>query len=772
MAKKSARRQRAHRTAMEKPNSGEQMDDVNNQAVICEPEEIRGTSCGASPDDWAHFDLVLGLGADLLPVVSNRLSEISESSSLKELGKTPSRYNGAGKVAGILDWANRQASDADIERWSAESDYGICLQTRTVRALDIDVPDPALARAICKAVADIAGYMPCRRRSNSGKCLLAFSLPGEMGKRKMVVEGGIVELLATGQQFVAVGTHPSGARYEWLGGLPTEFPELTPQEFDALWSELAERFAIAPPEDGRLSVRMKGATVLRPDPVADHLHQTDRVLGTSRAGAILVACPWEHEHTTGSKGDGSTVWFPAGTNGYEAGHFKCLHGHCTGRTDGDFFGVIGYAEDMADDFAVVALPSGRPQPLPNFKRDKVGRIEATVENVRIACVRPDLCRIEIRYDQFRDEIMHSAPGTGQWQSFTDSDYTRLRITLERQGFKAVGRELIRDVVLLVAQDQPFDSAQAWLSGLAWDGVSRVERFLVDYFGAQDTPYTRAVSSYLWTALAGRVMEPGCKADMVPILVGGQGVGKSTGVAAMVPANEFFTEVSFHEKDDDLARRMRGRLLGEIGELRGLHTRELESIKAFITRTHESWVPKYREFAVTFPRRIVFVGTTNKDEFLADETGNRRWLPVSVGQGKAEDIRRDRLQLWAEARELFGLVGVQWQDAERLAVEVHEDHTIRDSWDDAVARWLDEVEPLTGHTPRACKFLRIGDVLRGALNLDAKHCGRREELRLGAVLRRLDYQRRKVRDGGKVVWAYVPSVTPLGYGIGNAANPHE
>ncbi|MCV5824559.1 virulence-associated E family protein, partial [Escherichia coli] len=87
--------------------------------------------------------------------------------------------------------------------------------------------------------------------------------------------------------------------------------------------------------------------------------------------------------------------------------------------------------------------------------------------------------------------------------------------------------------------------------------------------------------------------------------------------------------SFAEKDDDLARKMRGRLVAEIGELRGLNTKELESIKAFVTRTHENWIPKYREFATQFPRRLVFVGTTNEDEFLADKTGNRRWLPVEV-----------------------------------------------------------------------------------------------------------------------------------------------
>src|SRR5690606_13267649 len=104
-----------------------------------------------------------------------------------------------------------------------------------------------------------------------------------------------------------------------------------------------------------------------------------------------------------------------------------------------------------------------------------------------------------------------------------------------------------------------------------------------------------------------------KADMVPILVGTQGVGKSTAIAAMSPSPEFFAEVSFSEKDDDLSRKMRGKLVAEIGELRGLHSKEMESVKAFITRTHEHWIPKYREFETTFPRRLVFIGSTNKDQ---------------------------------------------------------------------------------------------------------------------------------------------------------------
>lgn len=718
-----------------------------------------GISPGATPDEWDHFDLILGLGADLLPVVSNTAATVSPDSKIKELGKTPSVYKRDRTVVGMAGWTSHQASDADIARWAGEGDYGICLQTRTVRALDIDVADELLVAEITTWLANHLGReLPRRQRANSGKCLVAFTLPGDMPKRKMVVNGGIIEFLATGQQFIAVGTHPSGVRYEWQGCLPLEFPVLTLEQFETLWSDLTDRFATEAPSAGQLSMRKKGENVKVADPVAEYLREHDLVTGKDRDGALIVVCPWEQDHTTGERGDGSTVWFPAGMNGYDRGHFKCLHGHCEGRGDSEFFTAVGYVEDVSSDFDVVVYQGAKePERLPPFKRDKNGNIEATIENVAMAVARSDVCGLEIRFDQFRDEIMFSRPGLGAWQAFTDSDYARLRITLERGHFKPIGRELMRDVVMLVANNNQFDSAIAWLDGLEWDGVPRVSGFLTRYFGTEATEYTKAVSTYLWTALAGRVKSPGCKADMVPILVGEQGSGKSTGVAAMAPALEFFSEVSFHEKDEDLARKMRGRLVAEIGELRGLHTKELESIKAFITRTHENWIPKYREFAVQFPRRLVFIGTTNRDEFMADDTGNRRWLPVRVGKTDIAAIHADRDQLWAEARELYAVHGVDFRAAEALSVDAHDEHMITDSWSDAVHQWLVDEDLLTGDSPRARKFLRIAEVLKGALGFDERNISRREELRISAILRTFGYARKKVRDGERTMWGYVPDM---------------
>jgi hypothetical protein len=718
------------------------------------------TPWGATPDDWFHFDAILGLNADLLPVVSNPAGKVSDQSKMRDLGKTPSVYNRKGDVVGIPGWTQFRANGKEMAAWSVQPDYGICLQTRTVRALDIDVGDPLQAGAIAEFIAQQVGALPCRMRPNSGKCLLAFNLPGDMAKRKMSVEGGIIEFLATGQQFIAVGTHPSGVRYEWAGGLPVQIPDLTLDQFEALWSALADKFAIDAPVTGSVSMRQRAEHLDVPDPVAAFLIQSDLVLDKDRNGGLHIKCPWNDGHSTGTVGNGSTTWFKAGSNSYPKGHFCCMHSSCEGRTDAEFFEVIGFVEDVAAEFDVVAPAAGEKKPLPGFKRDKNGMIDATISNITMGVRDADFCGVQIRFDQFRDEIMWADADGDQWLPFGDADYSRLRIALEKRKFKAIGREVIRDVVLLVADENRFDSAIEWLNRQVWDGVPRVENFLRDYFGAESSEYVRSVSRYLWTAMAGRVMQPGVKADMVPVLIGEQGTGKSTGVSAMVPSMEFFTEINFNEKDEDLARKMRGRLIAEIGELRGLHTKELETIKAFITRTHENWIPKYREFAVQFPRRLVFVGTTNKTEFLADETGNRRWLPVNVRGADVARISADMLQLWAEARDLFSLLGVEYGQAENLSKGVHGDHMMVDVWEETVRKWLDTPDAMTGDIPRTRSFLQVGEALSGALNLEAKHYGRREEMRMGNVLRAFGYVRKQLRVENRRVWVYVTTVTTL------------
>ena len=717
---------------------------------------------GATPDEWFHFDLVLGRTDQLLPVVCNPGATISPNSKLKMLGKTPSLYNRDRLATGIKDWTEHVVTERDFARWSNEPDYGICVRTgHGWLALDCDSEDEDIQADIHKTLVQLLGKLPPRRwRANSNKCLYLLAVDGDFRKRihRLAGDMGIIELLANGQQFVACGTHSSGSRIEWDGGLPDEPPAITADQLETLWQRLAEQLPVSVTTEAG-STKMRDRSTFTPgatDDTAEYLDANGWTLLDGANGERYIRCPFEDGHSTGGDPT-STVYFPGGTAGFEQGHFKCLHASCAHRGDGDFLNAIGIRNDDFED--LTSTDVAEPLPLPAFERDKWGRIEATISNAAKAVVRPDFVDIDIRFDQFRDEIMFAPAGSGQWQAFTDADYARLRITMEKRGFKPVGRELIRDVVLLAADEQPFDSATTWLNGLEWDGVPRIETFYHTHFGTADTPYTRAVSMYMWTALAGRVLEPGVKADMVPILVGPQGCGKSSGVEALSPDPAFFTEISFAEKDDDLARKMRGRLVAEIGELRGLNTKELESIKAFVTRTHENWIPKYREFATQFPRRLVFVGTTNEDEFLADKTGNRRWLPVEVSKVDVKAIKTDLLLLWAEARETFKrLGGIQFRDAERLGASVHEQYTIKDAWLETVEKWLDTPDLMTNDIPRNCEFLLTSDVLKEAIGLDSRNIGKREEMRIGNVLQNCGYLRDRRFVNGKQIRVWVKTST--------------
>ncbi len=206
-----------------------------------------GAAYGASQADWAHFDLMLGLTADLLPIVSNPNAPISPHSKVEGLGKTPTEYNRLGKVRGMAEWTKKVSTAAEIATWSRNPDYGIGLQARVVRALDVDIADAQLASEAQAFIAARVGALPCRMRSNSAKFLLAFEMAGECRKKEIRTgPDSKIEFLAGGQQFVAVGTHPSGARYEWRDGLPEAFPVLTQAVFDSLWKALADRFDVAP----------------------------------------------------------------------------------------------------------------------------------------------------------------------------------------------------------------------------------------------------------------------------------------------------------------------------------------------------------------------------------------------------------------------------------------------------------------------------------------------------------------------------------------------
>lgn len=735
---------------------------------------------GASPEAWDVWSALAG--DDLLPAVANPDAQISAGSKLAAVGKTPSQYNSQREVIGIAKWTQYMPSPAELKRWAAEPDYAISVQCRgEIKALDVDVGDPVKSKAIRDAITAMLGPCPVRYRDNSGKLLIPIRHAPTMVKRVLPVDGGMIEFLANGQQFIADGYHQSGTRYQWNGTALPEMQTVSAAQLQALFDMLEMCFGTDSWKIARERREGSGGDLAVDDDVAEWLVANWETHGHGPAGQINIECPFASDHT-GPSGESSTSYFPAGTGGYAQGHFVCLHAHCAGRDDREFLDATGYSASLFADLSgppavIRGAPSGpdgrglgatpeggagdgadgEPErPALALVRDKQGRIEPTADNMVKLCMRPDQIGKILAFDGFKDELVwapaHQRKGEEQWRSFADVDYVDVRIELERRGVKPMGQDLLRSTIMRAAVERHMDTAQIWLDRLQWDGVERLESFCIAGWGWASSDYSRAVGRYIWTALAGRVLDPGCQADMAPILVGPQGLGKTSVIKAMAPADEHYVSIPLDDHDNDTSRRLRGKLVGELEELRGLNSKAIEVIKAWITRTTEGWIPKYKEFESTFKRRLVFFGSTNDDEFLNDPTGERRWLPGRCGDLNVDWVKEHRDQLWAEGAARFRLTGVDWEDAQRLAQDEHHDFKVSDSWESAVERWL--VEPqINGTAPAQEEYVLMTDVLAGAANIPVSHQDRAKEMRMAKVLKGLGYSRARVSVGDHRIWVY-------------------
>lgn len=718
---------------------------------------------GASPDEWMLLEAI-GLTADLLPVVSNPDAPISPGSGMKQKGKTPSVYNSRSEVAGLPNWTTYEAHEGDVAEWAANADYGICLQTRRIRALDLDIESAAEVAAIEKFVKAVLGpkvQLAIRRRPNSHKCLLAFEVTEipddeDLYKRTVQVKGSgvagkreMIEFLATGQQFVAYGTHPSGVRYVWEN--EGEYPSIPLHVYESLWERICTRFGTSEPTSSQARKRglvLKGVS----DRIITQLEERGVVLGWGKDGQAHIECPNAAEHSADT-GLAQTSYFPAGTGGYELGHFHCLHAHCEHLTDQDYMDKLGiHNVAPAVLAAIIPEPSSDDTPrLPAFKRDDHGRVMPTAKNIELALSAPHACGYYIARDTFLEEIMLRPWVMGSdpapWRRLADEDYFDMRVRLESfLDFDPLNTGTVRDALHAVARRQQFDSATEFVESLKWDGVPRVDRFFGEYVKVSDPAFGRAVGRYLFTALAGRALQPGVKADMVPMLISSeQGLLKTSTIEALAPIPDVFTDLNLATDEDKRIRLIKGKMVAEIGEMRGLHGTSLEDVKNFISRRIDKWIPKYKEQSVDYPRRCVFIGTGNNPDLLNDPTGSRRFLPMTVTAPiDVAAVRHDCYQLWAEGAVLFKAHGVIWDEAQQLSGENNEAYTIADPWIDVVRGWLEHTD-VDGKTfLQRHNAIRTVDVLTHGLGHQAQATNSGVGKRVGEVMRSLGFVRRKVR----------------------------
>lgn len=237
----------------------------------------------------------------------------------------------------------------------------------------------------------------------------------------------------------------------------------------------------------------------------------------------------------------------------------------------------------------------------------------------------------------------------------DVDYSGVRNYIECV-YGIVSSQKVDDALALEFEKKRFHPIVDYLKSLEWDKTERIDTLLIDYFGADDNPYTRAAIRKMLCAAVARVFEPGVKFDTALILVGPQETYKSTFIKKL--GKYWFSDTFTTVQGKESFEQLQGAWIIEMAELSGLKKAEVETIKHFISKREDQFRPAYGRTVETYKRQCVFFGTTNKDDFLRDPTGNRRFLPVDVRpefvtKSVTQDLTEEEIdQIWAEAYMLY------------------------------------------------------------------------------------------------------------------------
>lgn len=346
----------------------------------------------------------------------------------------------------------------------------------------------------------------------------------------------------------------------------------------------------------------------------------------------------------------------------------------------------------------------------------------------------------IRFDEMQRVPMLVSP-IGDRGAFprplTDSDVIRVQDWMQHAGIKRIAKETVADAIRLRADENSFHPVRDYLESLTWDGLPRLDNWLRTYVGTEDGAYTRAVGRMFLISMVARIFRPGAKVDHMLVLEGPQGAMKSSACAVLGGA--WFSDSMPDVSDGkDAVQHLRGKWLIEVSEMHAMGRADTALLKAFISRTVERYRPSHARLEVIEPRQVVFVGTTNKDTYLRDETGGRRFWPVKCGQIDIARLTADRDQLFAEAVVLYK-AGEAWWPSKTLETEfILPQQSARyeaDVWEENIAKFLAARGDVT-----------VGEVAHGALRLEAARVGTAEQRRIAAALERLGWERQPVVSG--------------------------
>jgi len=336
------------------------------------------------------------------------------------------------------------------------------------------------------------------------------------------------------------------------------------------------------------------------------------------------------------------------------------------------------------------------------------------------------------YDTFLQKAMTS------WdcdpRPIEDKDYTKVLIKMQRDyKLPRIRLGTVRSGIEAFCYEHRRNCAQDWLNALEWDGIPRLETLLPTAFGTTDTEFHRCVGRNFIMSIVARVLNPGCQQDYVPVFEGEQGTKKSS--MLRIIGGEWFTEVTASMKEKDFLQNMQGKMLLEIGELAAMSKHEQEQVKQIITNRVDTYRASYGRTAGDYPRQCTFAGTTNRNDWVRDDTGARRYWRVLTGELNPEWLQENRQQLFAEAVARYLQGEMYWQVPEAAARELVDDAREPDPWETAVLGYA-----------ASRTYVRVEDIMSDVLSMPLDRHDNQSAKRIRSILKGAGYILQQQWDG--------------------------
>lgn len=680
------------------------------------------------------------------------------------------------------DWTTKPSKTwEELKRtFKPENNLGVRLGAHSkigknyLACIDVDVVDPNYRKAAIKKMREITkGETFPEVRSGSGNgsrhlyCVTSepfkmITVAKEFSKTEVDEKGKPLKLweiciYSTGRQMVLPPSiHPSGAAYTWMSEA-TDFPTLDISEFEVLQeNKLKER---------ELDFKAQDVNLYETNLPIKHIKIIEEGQGSSDRSADLFAVTlsmcrvgftdnqilsvlsnpenWissaAYEHTQSTSRARAVKWLHKYTltkARYETDIFRKFEHRPVSKAK-----LSSKETEREEKEAVVEENRTFPD------TTKAGDPKPTILNTVHALekVFGDEKGGLVGRDEFANRIyfLKDTPYGGvTGREMVDQDDLNLVYHLAKHFNYEPSQDNCFKAHSIVADKYRYHPVRDYLDGLEWDEVPRLDQWLKSAFNAKGPrAYLEAVGRKVLTAAVARVYEPGCKFDYMMVLEGHQGKGKSKALRNLTTA-AWFTDGIGDIQNKDVVDNMQGKWIIEMGELANLKRTDVESTKAFISRAADRIRMAYGRRAADYPRQSIFIGSTNGQEYLIDETGNRRFWPINITSIDQSWIIKNKDQLWAEAKLRYELGEELYltPEIEKLAEREQEKRFTVDEWQSEIQRILEDVEDGTPTTTELWRGI-MGPQYLGAHPQDA------DCKRISKIMRRMSYTAAIKRVGG-------------------------